>query len=524
MSTLEITSESDAAPVPEEAAEAQQPAEPVETAADTVAPTEEPPAPVAAPVELMPHDRLERVEAWGMNTAVVSYVYRPTTLDGIYAVFDVARKHKRTVGLRGAGRSYGDASLSAENICLDLTRMNRILDWDPQSGIIAIEPGVTLRQLWQYIIEDGWWPPVVSGTMTVTMGGALGMNYHGKNNYKMGPIGDHTLEFDLMLPSGEVKTCSRTQNADIFFAAIGGFGMLGVFTRIVLQMKHVESGLLSVDAFSTQSFADIIREFEARMDKADYLVGWIDCFARGAKLGRGQVHAAYYLHAEEDKNPAQSLRVENQELPDSLFGIIPKSLMWRMMKPISNDFGMRLLNAAKFFASNTIGNHKTVRQSHAGFAFLLDYVPNWKFVYKPGGLIQYQSFVPAATADACFTEQIALCQQWGIVPYLGVFKRHRPDEFLMSHAVEGYSLALDFPVTARNRKRLWEMTVHLNQLVLNAGGRFYFAKDSTLDPQSTAAYLGDETLRKFFLLKHACDPEHLLQTDLSRRLFGSYDE
>lgn len=470
----------------------------------------------------MPHERLERVEAWGMNTAAVSYVYRPTTLDGIRAAFEVARKHGLTVGLRGAGRSYGDASLAAENVCLDLTRMTRILDWNPQMGLLTIEPGVTLRQLWQYIIEDGWWPPVVSGTMTVTMGGALGMNYHGKNNYKVGPVGDHTLEFDLMLPSGEVKTCSRTENPDLFFAAIGGFGMLGVFTRIVLQMKHVESGLLSVEAFATGSFAEIIREFEARLDTCDYLVGWIDCFAKGDGLGRGQVHAARYLHAAEDMNPAQSLRVEKQELPDSLFGIIPKSLMWRMMKPISNDFGMRLLNAAKFFAGNTLGNHKTVRQSHAGFAFLLDYVPNWKFVYKPGGLIQYQSFIPEAHADACFSAQLALCQQWEIVPYLGVFKRHRRDDFLISHAVDGYSFALDFPVTARNRRRLWELTAELNKLVLNAGGRFYFAKDSTLDPQSAAAYLGDETLHKFFALKHACDPEHLLQTDLSKRIFGSY--
>ncbi|MCS6776934.1 MAG: hypothetical protein NZ557_10370, partial [Chthonomonadaceae bacterium] len=55
---------------------------------------------------------------------------------------------------------------------------------------------------------------------------------------------------------------------------------------------------------------------------------------------------------------------------------------------------------------------------------------------------------------------------------------------------------------------------------LEAGGRFYFAKDSTLDPQSAAAFLGPETLKRFCALKRACDPEHLLQTDLSRRLFG----
>ena len=464
------------------------------------------------------------MEGWGMSSSALSYVYRPSTAAGVCSVFEQSRRSGRSVGLRGAGRSYGDASLNAEGISLDLTRMKRILAWNPETGIISVEPGVTLQQLWQYTIEDGWWPNVVSGTMFPTLGGAAAMNIHGKNNWKAGPIGDWILEFELLTPLGEIKICSRSQNADLFHAAIGGFGMLGVITRLDLQLKKIYSGLLKVTPISHKNLNDLFQIFEERLPQSDYLVGWIDCFADGDALGRGQIHQANYLAPGEDPVPAQTLRVENQELPDSLFGIVPKSLMWRMMKPISNDLGMRLLNAAKFFASNTIGNHKTVRQSHAGFAFLLDYVPNWKFVYKPGGLIQYQSFIPADQADACFTAQLALCQQWGIIPYLGVFKRHRPDDFLMSHAVDGYSFALDFPVTARNRRRLWELAAELNKLVLNAGGRFYFAKDSTLDPPSTAAYLGDETLQKFFTLKHACDPEHLLQTDLSRRLFGGYEE
>lgn len=470
----------------------------------------------------MPVERLERVETWGMNRAVLAYVYRPTTLEGIREAFETARTHGLKVGLRGAGRSYGDASLSAENVCLDLTRMTRILEWNPQTGIIALEPGVTLRQLWQYVVGDGWWPPVVSGTMTVSMGGALGMNFHGKNNFQAGPIGNHVLEFDLLLPTGELKTCSREQNPQLFFAAIGGFGMLGCFTRIVLQMKKVYSGQLAVYAFTVHGFADIIREFEARMERADYLVGWIDCFATGKHLGRGQVHEAHYLHAGEDPNPAQTLRVENQELPDTILGLVPKSIMWRFMKPFSNDLGMKFINWAKFTSSNILGNRKWVKQSHAGFAFLLDYVPNWKNVYQPGGLIQFQSFVPAATAERCFTAQLELCHKEGIVPYLGVFKRHKRDEFLMSHAVDGYSFALDFPINAKNRQRVWKLTAKLNELVLEAGGRFYFAKDSTLDRASAARYLGQEAIDRFTALKHQCDPDHLLQTDLSYRLFGDF--
>ena len=92
---------------------------------------------------------LERIEGWGMSSSALSFVSRPINADGICAVFDEARKTGRSVGMRGAGRSYGDASLNAENILLDLTRMRRILSWDPLAGIITMEAGVTIQQPWQ---------------------------------------------------------------------------------------------------------------------------------------------------------------------------------------------------------------------------------------------------------------------------------------------------------------------------------------------------------------------------------------
>src|SRR5207249_1260771 len=111
-----------------------------------------------------------------------SYVYRPSTEAGMREVFELARKGGHTIGLRGAGRSYGDASLNAEEISLDLSRMKRILEWDPESGLITVEPGVTIQELWEYAIEDGWWPSVAPGTMFPTIGGCAAMNIHGKNN------------------------------------------------------------------------------------------------------------------------------------------------------------------------------------------------------------------------------------------------------------------------------------------------------------------------------------------------------
>ncbi len=469
---------------------------------------------------MLPSERLERVWAWGMADSAMSYVYRPTTVAGIRAVFELAKAKGRTIALRGAGRSYGDASIRSEEISLDLTRMKRILEWDADKGHITVEPGTSIRDIWQYTIEDGWWPYVVSGTMFPTIGGAVAMNIHGKNNFAVGPIGDHVLSFDILLPTGEIKHCSRLVNTGLFHAAIGGFGMLGCFTSITLELKKVYSGNLLVEPISTSSLAEMMKVIEERESTADYLVGWVDCFAKGDSLGRGLVHQANYLAKGEDIKPAQTLRVENQELPDTIMGLVPKSIMWRFMKPFVNDFGSRLINAAKFHSSR-LSNHRSHLQSHAGFAFLLDYVPNWKWSYKPYGLIQYQSFVPKDKAYEVFMRQILLQQKYGLVSYLGVFKRHRPDNFLMTHALDGYSFALDFKVTDKNRERLWALAAEMDKLVIEAGGRFYFAKDSTLSSSRLHAYLQEERVQKFLSLKRQCDPDSLLQTNLYKRVFLS---
>ena len=467
---------------------------------------------------ILPPDRLERVEGWGMSCYGMSHVFRPVDHDGICAALTAARRSGRSVTLRGAGRSYGDAAINAEGVVLDLSRMRRILSWNPETGIISAEAGVTIQQLWQFTIEDGWWPAVVPGTMFPTLGGCLGMNIHGKNNWKVGPIGDHVIDFDLLRTNGELVTCSRERNADLFYAAIGGFGMLGLITRLTLQLKRVYSGLLDVTAYSAPNFDALFELFEDKLSTVDYLVGWIDCFATGSALGRANVHDANYLKPGRDLSPTQSLRVVNQELPDDIMGLVPKSIMWRLMKPVTNDPGLKFVNTAKYISGDKLGNGAMVTQSHAGFAFLLDYVPNWKFAYKPHGLIQYQSFVPADRAKAVFKKQLELSQQYGVIPYLGVFKRHRPDNFLMTHAVDGYSFALDYKVTPEKRGKLLSLTAEMDRIVVENGGRFYFAKDSTVNPESWAATIGAERIAKFGALKREYDPETLLQSNLYRRV------
>jgi decaprenylphospho-beta-D-ribofuranose 2-oxidase len=447
-----------------------------------------------------------------MTCAADAYLFRPANVEEIREVLALARSERRQVVLRGAGRSYGDAAIGAECVAIDLSRMHSILSWDKATGVIEVEAGTTIEDLWRHVLEDGYWLPVVSGTMFPMIGGALAMNIHGKNAFHAGPIGDHVEEITLLTASGELLTLSPSDGR--FRAVIGGAGLLGIVVRAKIRMKKIACGDLRVLSLSARNWDEEFEIFERYADESDYLVGWVDCFGRGASAGRGQIHVAWYAT---EPSPT-SLSADHQDLPATIMGIVPKSAVWRFLKVLNTRTGMRFVNWARYHSSRILGAGKTVRQSIVAFQFLLDYVPNWRWAYRPGGFIQFQSFVPKERAREVFARQIELQREAHLESFLAVMKRHRPDGFLLSHAVDGYSLALDFKVTRRNRERLWELAHAMAQTALDAGGRFYFAKDSTLRPEDARRYLGQETLAKFRAIKCELDPEGLFTSGLAQRL------
>jgi FAD/FMN-containing dehydrogenase len=464
--------------------------------------------------------RDEDVRGFGMAVGGRAKVWRPTSREQVADAFADARARGTSLALRGAGCSYGDAATNNGGLVLDLSRMNRILAFDPATGVATVEPGVTVRDLWRRSIAHGFWPRVVSGTMAVSMGGAAAMNIHGKNNYALGPFGECVRSFELLTPRGDVVHCSREQEPELFHAAIGGFGMLGCLTRLELETKRVHSGRLRVWGIVARDLEHNLQILEDLRGEADYLVSWLDLHGKGAGLGRGLMHRADQLEPGEDPDGLRFLDPALQDVPPNLFGVVPKGWLWPGMWGAVHTGQVGLVNWLKFKAGFAEQRKSPYLQTHGAFHFLLDYVPRWQWMTKPGGLIQFQPFVPQREGARVLRTLIEKCQAAGHVPYLGVLKRHRPDPFLMTHAVDGYSLAMDFAVSSRQGRResLWRLCRELAETVLAANGRFYYAKDAVLLASSFARVHGEAAVAKFRELKQRLDPDRLLQTDLSRRL------
>lgn len=461
---------------------------------------------------MRPAPEFHVLSGWGESHHGWARVVRPRTTTEAAEMLAAAARDGRHFCLRGAGRSYGDAAVNSSGDVLDLTALNVVRSFDRTAGTVVVEPGVTIEQLWRTVLPHGFWPAVVPGTMKPTVGGAIAMNIHGKNHFKVGGFGEHVEEIDVAFASGERRTLRADRDADLFRAVVGGFGLLGIVMSARLKLKPVHSGLLDVTAVPLASLADLVAEIERRAPSADYLVGWVDCFHAA---GRSVLHDARYVPPGVDPLSAETLLAAGQEFPARIGGVLPRGVVPHVLGTFASPVGMSFVNWGKYLATKLRGTH-SFRQPHVQFAFLLDYIPGWKRIYEPGGLIQYQSFVPRDAAVAVHTQLLALCRARKLVPWLGVYKKHRACPFLMAHALDGYSFAMDFPVTAANRERLWALCREMDEIVLAAGGRFYFAKDLTATPGTLQrAY---PNLERFRELKRELDPKGVLTSDLAVRL------
>jgi decaprenylphospho-beta-D-ribofuranose 2-oxidase len=413
----------------------------------------------------------ERVEGFGLYNFSVSPVFRPASLEELRAVLTRCVKEGARPVFRGAGRSYGDAATNPAGPMVEMTRMNTVTAFDEETGILRAGAGLTVGELWRFSIARGFWPPVVTGTMHVTLGGAVAMNVHGKNGWKKGTIGDHVESISLLRDGGRVEELVRGTPG--FDAVVGNWRLSDPIVEVALRLRKVATGYLDVEAFTTPGLSATLAALDRVKDEADYLVAWMDCWATGKALGRSVVHVAKE-HGATDGEP-RGLSVEEQ-IKDVRVGPLPLPVLLFGLKLTAAGPQMRFVNFAKYAASAVRGRHR-YRQSLVAYSFLFDYLPGWNEVYRPRGFIQYQLFVPKEAAEAALGKALRLQREHGVVSSLAVAKRHRADRFPGGYVRDGFSLALDFPVTRRNASRLISLCRAFDALLLECGGRAYKAKD-----------------------------------------------
>lgn len=369
----------------------------------------------------------------------------------------------------GNGRSYGDSCLNDGGTLADMRGMNRILSFDPASGLIEAEAGAMLHDIIAHAAPYGFFPAVVPGTQFVTLGGAIANDIHGKNHHRRGAFGRHVEAVTLATSDGRTQRLSRGGNPDLFAATIGGMGLTGLILFASIRLMRIAS--LDIDQ-TIAPFRDLGEYFdlaEAGDRDNEYAVAWIDQLAGGRNAGCGLLmtgnHAEY--GARSAGKPAARLSVPFQ---------VPVNVLNRPF--------LKVFNAAYRWKK---GKASSVRKTgHGGFFFPLDGVGHWNRLYGPNGLYQHQSVVPESEARTAIRSLLSAARDAGQGSFLTVLKRFGdlPSPGLLSFARPGYTLTLDF--SNRGSKTL-QLLERLDRIAVDAGGAINPYKDARMSAHVFAA-------------------------------------
>ncbi|MGH7948551.1 MAG: FAD-binding protein, partial [Candidatus Binataceae bacterium] len=426
---------------------------------------------------------------WGRYPLAASDVFRPEKLDELRAVVS---SDSGSIIARGAGRAYGDAALNGDNRGVNLERLNRMLAFDPDTCILRCEAGVTLAEIIDVFLPRGFVPPDTPGTRHVTLGGSVAADVHGKNHHRESSLATHVLSLDLVLASGEVRHCSREEDADLFRATVGGMGLTGVILELEIRLRRVASAYLRGEVIRAANLDAAIEAFERTDAQYGNSVAWIDCASTGGSLGRSILTVGDF--AERDALDARR-RQEPYRTGAHARAIIPFDLPGFAL----NSFSVRLFNEAWWMLHRNGGAPQLF--NYDSFFYPLDSIHHWNRMYGRRGFVQYQCVWPEAESRAGLVEVVEAIARSRRGSFLTVLKKFGAQEGMLSFPMPGYTLALDFPVA----DGLLEFLDTLDQMVLKRGGRVYLAKDARLRPEVfRTMYPG---FAKWCEVKSAVDPQ-----------------
>jgi decaprenylphospho-beta-D-ribofuranose 2-oxidase len=404
---------------------------------------------------------------------------------------------------RGLGRAYGDAALNSEGGVILMERLDRFLAFDEATGVVRCEAGVSLAELIATFLPRGWFLPVTPGTKFCTIGACVACDVHGKNHHHDGSIGNFVQAVTLLLPSGETVRCSREENAELFYATIGGMGLTGITLEVELQLKRVNTAWIVVDYVRTRDLDETLRTFHERDEHYLYSVAWMDCVAQAKGFGRGVL--MFGKHAEADHLPA-ARRQHPFTIPRKRDKTLPIDLPDFALNPLS----LKALNNL-YYAFHP--RREGVLVDYNTFFYPLDSILQWNRAYGKRGFVQWQCVLPYERGIENLTRILETVQRQRTYPFLSVLKRMgKSSGGILSFPMPGYTIALDFPV----RNGLFEVLNALDRIVIDAGGRLYLAKDARMSPETFHASYPQ--LPRWQAVKARVDPKGLLQSDLARRL------
>jgi|TARA_B110000027_G_C16120355_1_gene302500 hypothetical protein len=397
----------------------------------------------------------KQLSGWGKNTLINTNIFFPKNLA------ELKKNSKNKCIARGLGRSYGDSSIHQSKTIIT-TNLKKIIYFDKKKGTLEAESGISIEEILNVIVKEGWFLPVTPGSKKVTLGGMIASDVHGKNHHKVGSFSNYILSFKLLNNKRKIIECSKKKNFLLYKYTLGGMGLTGIIYTAKIKLEKIYSNLIFEEKIKNYNLKETLKCINLSKNW-EYNVAWIDTSTSTSKLGRSIVSRGYFLQ----KNENELSFLKNKSIIKNLPNIFPTYLMSSLFIKILNFFYFTFSKPEKKVSSIDT------------FFYPLDKINNWNIVYGKKGFISYQCSLPLINSYKSIYEILKILKKNKIYSFVSVLKSMRKNNNFLSFGQKGFTLVFDFPIYSG----VHSVLTKIDNIVLNYKGKIYLSKDSRVSKE-----------------------------------------
>ncbi|WP_260412515.1 FAD-binding protein [Alkalihalobacillus sp. TS-13] len=188
----------------------------------------------------------------------VKKVVKGTAISSIQEVIEEANEKDIKVSIAGKRHSMGGHTYYHDSVVLDMTEYNKILDFDKGQKTITVQSGATWDDIQQYINKHVLAIKVMQSQNIFTVGGSISVNAHGRD-IREGSLISTVNSFRILNADGEIINVSREKNSELFYLALGGYGLFGVILDVELQLTDDEIYEMNTETLDYKEYSDYFK-------------------------------------------------------------------------------------------------------------------------------------------------------------------------------------------------------------------------------------------------------------------------
>ena len=450
-------------------------------------------------------NKKEKIYGWARYDYSLSYYNEVENLEKINEIFDYAIKKNISVSLRSGGRSYGDNTLNNNNIILKHSNYEKILNFDHQNGIIAVQSGITFDKIIQYIVPKGWIFHVCPAHRYITISGALSNNVHGKNCFLKGFFGEYVEEFTFFSYHKGIIKCSRSENSKYFYSIISGLGILGLILDVKIRLRKINSFYLNNETNKFKNINGILEYMESSKKEKEFNIASFDATKFSNKEMSGIVYSSDFL---DDGN----LTISDYN-PSKVANLINLIFIYSKKIPFVNS----LANIA--FSLKTRGVFLKKKQSTISYAqmnFLIDIIlPRYNFFFKKG-FVEYQVMFRSEYCKKAFVNLMNVLKRHNSSSLTSSVKAYRKNKEPFVFGLQQNGFCLSFSIPHEKHVNMNKLMRELNETTIKYEGQLYLAKTPYVNYEEFKIMY--KNIDNFLEIKKELDPKNLIKSNMSERL------